>query len=63
MDAIDLSNKKLFLMDMDGTIYLDDKLLPVIPADRQCIVDLRELPQYVLGRHLEMDVHDRTDDL
>ena len=24
----DLSNKKLFLMDMDGTIYLDDKLLP-----------------------------------
>ncbi|MCR4709929.1 MAG: HAD-IIA family hydrolase [Clostridiales bacterium] len=28
MNAIDLSNKKLFLMDMDGTIYLDDKLLP-----------------------------------
>ncbi|MBO5994337.1 MAG: HAD-IIA family hydrolase [Firmicutes bacterium] len=24
----DFSNKKLFLMDMDGTIYLDDKLLP-----------------------------------
>ncbi|MBQ4467556.1 MAG: HAD-IIA family hydrolase [Firmicutes bacterium] len=24
----DLSNKKLFLMDMDGTIYLDDRLLP-----------------------------------
>lgn len=24
----DLTNKKLFLMDMDGTIYLDDNLLP-----------------------------------
>ena len=26
--AKDISNKKLFLMDMDGTIYIDDRLLP-----------------------------------
>ena len=27
-NCADLSDKKLFLMDMDGTIYLDDSLLP-----------------------------------
>ena len=35
----DLSNKKLFLMDMDGTIYLDDKLLP---GSREFIERTRE---------------------
>ena len=45
----DLSNKKLFLMDMDGTIYLDDRLLP---GAREFIERTRERGRAVIKRHL-----------
>ena len=42
-----LSHIRCFLMDMDGTLYLEDKLLPGAQSMFQ-LLDARQIPYYIL---------------